>query len=336
MRLATALVISMVLSPATAAWAGDGDGDDSAQKLFDEGLAAFDAGRIDEACNKFEESMRREAANGTLLNLARCHELEGNTATAWAEYTDVATSASRVGDTERATEAAEAATRLAPSLAKLRIAVERPAPLLVVTRDGVIQYEGSWNRPMPVDPGTHQVVAEAPGRKPFIAEIRIKPGESDARIVIPELAAAGQGPDHVDASVTSPRSAEHHSEKAHKKAPTGLTFAGIVFGSLGVTATAVGGVLGAISLSDLSEARENPELCPGDICTPSGRVWVDSAEEKGNASTALFLVGGSLIATGITLVVLDFKLERKDTDTALRVAPVAGPAQAGVQMAIDF
>ncbi|PKN32506.1 MAG: hypothetical protein CVU63_18685, partial [Deltaproteobacteria bacterium HGW-Deltaproteobacteria-20] len=57
-----------------------------ADEFFERGRILLDEGRYPEACEAFGESMRMEPGGGTLLNLALCHELEGQFATALREY----------------------------------------------------------------------------------------------------------------------------------------------------------------------------------------------------------------------------------------------------------
>lgn len=81
--------------------AGEAAPSQKAQELFDKGRKAFAQGRVDEACKAFEDSMAAEPANGTLLNLARCHERQGKLELARAEYQRVAAVASRDGQVAR-------------------------------------------------------------------------------------------------------------------------------------------------------------------------------------------------------------------------------------------
>src|SRR5258708_3181546 len=57
-----------------------------AEMLYRQGRALIGEGKVSEACPKFAESYRLDAATGTLLNLALCHEIEGKLATAWLEF----------------------------------------------------------------------------------------------------------------------------------------------------------------------------------------------------------------------------------------------------------
>jgi hypothetical protein len=73
----------------------------AAESLFQEGKRLMDAGRYDEACPKFEASHKAEPSVGAMLNLARCHELAGKTASAWVEYKEAAKLAQQTGQADR-------------------------------------------------------------------------------------------------------------------------------------------------------------------------------------------------------------------------------------------
>src|SRR4051812_48456348 len=77
----------------------------AAESLFASALALLSEKKFSEACPKLEESQRLDPASGTLLNLAWCHEMEGKTATAWAEYKKLLALADAEGRVDRSTEA---------------------------------------------------------------------------------------------------------------------------------------------------------------------------------------------------------------------------------------
>ncbi len=99
-----------------------------AEQLFEEGRKAFAQGRIDDACRAFEQSMAAEPANGTLLNLARCHERQGKLELARAEYQRVAALAARDGQTARGAIARKRAAELDGTAAHPDAAVPVSAP----------------------------------------------------------------------------------------------------------------------------------------------------------------------------------------------------------------
>jgi hypothetical protein len=63
-----------------------------ATQLFRRGATWSTRGAFREGCRKLEESQRLDPGGGTLLNVALCHEKEGRTATAWAEFTEASAS----------------------------------------------------------------------------------------------------------------------------------------------------------------------------------------------------------------------------------------------------
>jgi tetratricopeptide (TPR) repeat protein len=126
-----------------------------ATALFQQGRALLEQGRIAEACRKLEESQRLDPGGGTLLNLALCHEHEGRTATAWAEFTEAIGFARRDGRTQRVEIAETHIEQLEPKLCRMEIVVPSAAdvPGLEVLRDGSPIGRAAWGAPMPIDPG---------------------------------------------------------------------------------------------------------------------------------------------------------------------------------------
>lgn len=309
------IAASLVALPAQAR-AGDSAG---AQAAFERGLTAFESGRTDEACELFYESMALDPANGTLLNLARCHEKQGRVATAWSEYLQVATLASRRGEHERAAVAAEAAARLKTSLPQVRLVVEAPRPDLVVKRDGVVVSREAWIQPLYVDPGTHLIEAEAPGFGSYTTEVVVPSGGATVEVVIPRLTAR-------------PPFSEAASSDKGGGGLSPFVIVAIASGGVAVTTAAVGGVLSAISRSEMDTADSDPALCPNDVCTPRGEDWMDSAEEKARASTALMVIAGLSAATAAAMIGVEIVTADDDEapTRAVSVTPIVGPGVAGV------
>ena len=100
----------------------------TAEALFQEAKKLKAAEEYDAACPKFAASQKLDPALGTLLNLADCHEQQGLTASAWAEFLEAATLARRAGQAERAKVAKERATALEGRLTRLKGGGGREGP----------------------------------------------------------------------------------------------------------------------------------------------------------------------------------------------------------------
>src|ERR1700688_204100 len=102
MRLpAASLSLSLlVLGAARPALAQDNSA--TVEALFNEGRRLATEGKLAEACPKFLSSYKLEHRTRTLLNLADCYEKNGQLASAWARFVEVATLAERAGQSDRA------------------------------------------------------------------------------------------------------------------------------------------------------------------------------------------------------------------------------------------
>jgi hypothetical protein len=184
------LIAALWLCPVAAAAQSNSDTKAAANALFDEGKRLIAAGDLEQACAKFEASMQLVDQLGVRLNLADCHERQGRTATAWAEFSEAASQADKRGD-PRVAYARQRAEALEPRLTKLAISVppaNRP-PGLVVRRDNVVVPSEAFGTPLPVDPGSHTITASATGDRPWSTRVESKiPGEV-ITVEVPHLVA---------------------------------------------------------------------------------------------------------------------------------------------------
>jgi hypothetical protein len=158
-----------------------------AEALFRDGKALMKTGKYDEACPKLAESNRVDPGTGTLLALAFCHEQQGRTATAWAEYSEVMAAAGRQGNSERGRVARGRIAELEPRLSKLGVVVSAEVailPGLHITLDGRPLGEPTWGSEVPVDPGDHMIQAEADRKKPLSLSVRLRPGADRQTVTI--------------------------------------------------------------------------------------------------------------------------------------------------------
>src|SRR3954470_3724696 len=120
-RLPLALVLT-AFALAPSVHAGDVA---TAEALFREGRALMDAGNFQAACPKLAESFEQDPGTGTLLALAICRERDGQLASAWASYGQVASRSKREGRADREQAARDAMQALEPRLSHLTITVDR-------------------------------------------------------------------------------------------------------------------------------------------------------------------------------------------------------------------
>lgn len=282
MRLATLLTVVFVIAWASVAAAQASD-PAAGEALFREGRAAADAGNYQKACEKFHESHRLDPAPGTVLNIADCEEKLGHIATAWTLYQEVMQKFP--ARDERYTIAQERVTALEPRVPKLAIRLAAGAPSdSVVRRDGVELKSASLDTPLPVDPGKHEIVVEAPGRAKSSVTIDIAEGDTKRVSVSP-------GP------VTST------SDKGpgKTKSSSGGKTAGYVLGGIGIVGIGVGTVTGLMVLSKKSTVDDNCDP-KTKLCNQTGKDAADSGKTLGTISGASFILGAVALGAGAYLV----------------------------------
>jgi serine/threonine-protein kinase len=174
-----------------------------AEALFDEGRRLMADGKYADACPKFAASQALDPGVGTMLNLARCYELNGQTASAWATYIEAATAANGAGQTDRAKFARDHAAALEPVLAKLTVVLASgvSAAGLEVRIDGSVLASAELGTPVPVDPGNHVVEARAAGKQTSTQNVHVDAKQSQTVTIAALVAVAPPPP---TATTTTP------------------------------------------------------------------------------------------------------------------------------------
>lgn len=303
-------------------WAGSaaaqGESTALAQSLFEEGRALMSAGNYAEACPKLEESQRLDPGGGTLLNLASCHEKQGRTATAWAEYNEAASIARRDGRTDREKEATARVQALEPLLRRANISVDAKNPAeLELTLDGRKLPRAAWGSAIPLDPGSHEIVASAPGRDAWKQTFELaKDGHTEA-FDVPELALAPEeAPVVAPPPEPEPPRMEHPGEADRKPVSAGPPLSAWIAGGVAVVGFGVGTWFG---LRALDEKSMSDDECDGDACSPTGLEHNEDAQRDAWISNAGIGVG--VIATGLAAY---FWLSAEPHSESARRAPRFG------------
>jgi len=311
MTLARALLV--VVATTTAAHAQSAP----AEALFRDGRNLIKQGKLEAGCDKLAASEKLESSVGTLLNLGDCREKLGQTATAWAAFRKAEAEAKRDGnDKKRQAEAKRRADALEKTLPSIVLQVGKSTPGLVVKRDVETLDVAVMNTPLPVDPGPHVIIAEAPGYKPFKTEVSVGKGGKRYVVIpslerIPEPVAVtpppGPPPAPPPATVTvepRPPATGVIVTTTPRYVTTRGTWSGtrkaaVAVGVLGAASVA-GGVYFGMRANDLSS--QSDERCPTDVCAdPDGLRLNDEAQT--NATRAnIFLIGGGAAIAAATVM----------------------------------
>jgi len=269
-------------------------------------MAAMEARRYEEACPAIEESYKLDPRPGTLFTLAECEAGWGRIATAVRRYDDyltlyaALTPEKQKKQGEREQIAREQKAKLSPLVPELTLNMPPGAPRgTIVTRDGAPVAESALGVPMPVDPGEHVIVVQAPGgtaseqrvtiekgdKKGLLLEIRVLPLPDPQATIPPAPAPAPPDPG----------------------GPNGQRVAAWATGSVGLAALVVGAVTGGLAIAAKGTIDQN---CGSGIgqpistaCNPTGKDAADRLKALGLGSTVGFVVGIAGLGTSVVLFV---------------------------------
>ncbi len=257
---------ALVLAPSPPAWA-QAENQAAARSLFEEARGLVKAGNYAAACPKFEAANRLYTSPGALLNLGDCHERLGLTASAWTEFGEAASVATRAGRGETAEEARRRQRAVEPRLMRVVIQVAHAADGLVVERDGSSIAAAAWGASLPVDPGKHRLEARAPGHEPWAATFELsKPGQTvtvevPALTPLPRNEASALGAPSAEGSIESGGAAVELSPSRDEATAPSHTLQWALIGG-GAALTVGAGALMLVQSNRASTSREqdDPEL----------------------------------------------------------------------------
>lgn len=310
----------------------------AAQTAFDEAMKLMGEGRPAEACPKFAAAQRLDPGMANQFRLAECYEKTGQFASAWANYVEVADAAKAEKKKDREAFARARVAALGPRLSRLTIVV--PPALaalqgLEIKRDGSVVDNALWGTAIPVDPGEHEVVATAPGKKPWRGKGTATEEPTRLAVTIPPLEDLPPPPPATPAlpADSSPRATGRSAAPA------------IAGGAVALAAVAVGGALFAVSLGKQEDALQydhmlGPGMCEG-IALSSAKCVV-LADKAHNADTfrdisiGAFVGAGVLAASALTYLLWPSPKRRPSRQQGILTAPIVGASQGGMLVSGTF
>jgi hypothetical protein len=302
----------------------------SAEAMFREGRTLIKQGKLEAGCDKLAASDKLESSVGTLLNLGDCREKLGQTATAWAAFRKAEAMAKRAGDDKkRQAEARRRAQKLEKELSNIVIQVGKTTPGITIQRDGETLDAAVFNTPVPVDPGAHTIIAEAPGFKPYKTEVSVGKG-GKRYVVIPVLEREPEPVEPFEPVVVTPAPAQEPSlVVAPNPGDTVMTrdrwstTRKVAIGVAVMGAAAFGGgIYYGTRANDLQ--AQSDAICPAIECDdPEGLRLNDEAQRQARNANLLFVGGGAALAAATVM----WFVGRPDERAV--IAPTLGSGQVG-------
>ena len=171
---------------------------------------------------------------------------------------------------------------------------------------------------IPLDPGAHTFVFQAPDLPPAELKLVIREGDKSRRESVtigpppkqPEPAPAAARAETAPADQTPP-----DTDRSNPRRTVAL-----VVGGVGAAGLVVGGIFGAIAMSKKSDAQA---VCPNQCSDQSGVDQWSSAKSAGTVSTVAFVVGGVGLATGLVLWFTAKPQPNDEKGIALGVGPAS-------------
>lgn len=300
------LWLALLGSSRLQAQARNADDKAAADALFDEARRLLQQRQYAPACEKLEASQKLDPAVGTLLNLADCYEKLGRTASAWATFRDTSALARKAGSAERERIARDRAQALEARLSYLTV-IAWKGQEVTIQRDGVALDPAVLGTALPVDPGTHEISAGAPGKRTWSTRVEVRADADRVSVSVPILgdepapelpltATASEPPADANPARTAPL------QDAASSGSTQRTLA-LISAAVGVAGIATGTIFGLKAAANWSDAKAQ---CPSaryayPNCPASAVKLSDDAGTAGTVSTVSFIVGGAGVAAAAAL-----------------------------------
>lgn len=326
------LTLGACLALAPGARAEDADANKKlAMDLFDRGVRQMREGRCDKApvadrdgCEAARDALKRAfelypEGLGALRNLAYVEAGLGMVASAARSFRELARRAPHDPSPARriwADFARREADVLERRVPHLEIAFQpAPPPETTLLLDGAPLPEAAWRTPLDLDPGPHDVRAEAPGHAPYAARVELAEREHE-RISVALRA------DPAPTAETAARTTSDVEGEVEPAAPARRARLGpILTMSAGGAALAVGLGFGYRAMSERDAACGDTQQCE-----PDGLA---AGKRAAHVSTALSSVGAAALASGLVWYFVSRKRERAGAQVSPAVMPGGALLQAG-------
>lgn len=316
-RCRAALLLTVCLGARLAAADDDvsAEAKNAAKELFERGRTLMAAGKVESACQSFEQSASKVQAIGTWLNLGDCYEKLQRPLDARRSFLTAAKLAGP--DDKRGGYATARATAVEPQLGRLLVVSQQDRASLQLSIEGRVL--ATDETVIFVTPGPYHIEARAVQRQPWSTNITISAGDRPT-VEVPQLLPLAAPV--TEAKTVGVAASATRRRTSWRRLSWGLGIGGVVVG---------GSALG-VGLWARSDYRAITAACAPDGCSPQQARDVRTAQRRADVATGLTVAAGALLA-GAAVVWL---LAPQDREGAALVAPWFGPDGAGLLATTRF
>ncbi len=271
---------------------------EAAEQLFNKGVDVRNAGDYEQALSLFQRSYAAYPSTSASYNIAFCEKYLGRTVAAYAHFEDFIRKAKQddVLVPKAKDEMAQMQTK--GPWVRLRGIDELPSGASI-SLDGLVFHSTGPTMKIPAEPGKHIVVLQLPHEPERRLSVFVTAGETR------EVNVGGDPPS---------------SSKA-----------GFVVAGVGVASLTAGAITGGLALWYHSEVKRSCAAGESPCTQPEFNAFDDTGKRLSHASTTTFIIGGSFLAAGATML-----LWPKAKSKELAIAPLVLPGGGGAEVSWRF
>ncbi len=324
-------IIPLSLSLALPAWGQTASEIAAAKQWFTQGMALEEKGQFGDALEQFKKALAVKKTPQIVFHVALCEFETGALVEALVDFGRAVEIAKAEGNAQVESAANAELIKLRPRVPTVEIVVQGGATPTRVLLNGTEIAAATLGSPIPVNPGSHEIVAEFEGgsvrRKVSVAER----ARSKIEIAPPVATADTPGaPAPTPAATKAPPAAPAEPDHPTPEPTASPSVLPWVFVGGGVVFAAGGFYLWKLrgdQIDALDELGPEQDRCP---IERAGEM--DDAESKGKTYTALAFAGWGVGAAAITVgTVMLLGSSSKERATA-EWAPVIGPGFSGASL----
>jgi hypothetical protein len=274
-----------------------------ARSLFQEARALIAAGDYATALGKLERVATFKRTPQIVYYIGVCHEKTGKLVMALGEYRIALADAQAAGTREVVREAQASVASLEPRIPLLTLTKGEGAQAATIRVDGKEVGDAAMAEPMPLDPGTHVIEAQAQGFEPFRRQTTLSERDRSSIEVALVEKTADAPPASVADTTDGPTEGDNSTvDVGQTISEGGSSTLGWIVTGVGVAALATSGYFFAqrsSAISDLDE-RCGPYR---DQCPASAQGTYDDGKKYTTFGNIALGVGAVGVVTGVILLV---------------------------------